>query len=123
VSLALRHLVLIALPLLAACSESQNYGATVSNQTGITAIKQLGCGACHAIPGVMWPKSQVGPSLENFGDRNLIAGVVPNTPENLSAFVVNATRFVPEGGMPPIAMSAQQAADIASYLLSLKNEG
>jgi cytochrome c551/c552 len=123
VGLALRHFVLFTALLVPGCSYPENGNPTTSAQTGITAIKQLGCGACHDIPGVSWPRSHVGPSLENFGDRNLIAGVFPNTPDNLAVFVQNATRFVPDGAMPPIAMTSQQAEDIALYLLSLQDEG
>lgn len=89
---------------------------------GVDAVVALGCGACHDVPGVAWPKSNVGPPLLAWGTRGLIAGVIPNTAENLAAFIQNATAVVPTGAMPPIAMTDRQAADIAAYLLSLKEE-
>jgi mono/diheme cytochrome c family protein len=123
VGLALKSPILFTLVLLTACSESEVDKQNASGNIGRVAVNELGCGACHEIPGISWPKSKVGPPLENYGNRNLIAGVIPNTTENLAVFLQNAPRFVPEGGMPPIAMTEQQAADIASYLLSLRVEG
>lgn len=121
--LVLRQPVLLMFLALSGCSETQSDSQTARGVVGLTAIQQLGCGACHDVPGVAWPKSNVGPTLENYGKRSLIVGIIPNTPDNLAAFVQNASRFVPEGAMPPIAMTQQQAADIASYLLSLQDEG
>lgn len=89
--------------------------------TGIEAIEELGCGACHVIPGIAWPKSDVGPSLHGFGGRNFIAGVLPNNSKNLAAFIQNATTYVPDGAMPPIYMTKQQAIDISAYLHSLRS--
>ena len=104
---------------LAACDSLELPGQA---QSGRAAMSELGCGACHAIPGIAWPKGRVGPPLADFGSRALIAGKLPNTAENLAAFVRDATRHVPDGAMPPIAMTEAQARDIAMHLLSL-NDG
>lgn len=87
---------------------------------GLTVIRAAGCAACHQIPGVSWPEGAVGPPLEGFGDRSLIAGRLPNQPEPLAAFIRNAPAFVPDGGMPPMPITEQEARDAAAYLLSLE---
>lgn len=123
VGLPLKQPLLLAVLVLAGCSDMDPVLSGGDVELGASAINVLGCGACHDVPGISWPKSNVGPPLHNYGNRTFIAGVIPNTSENLTAFIQNATQFVPEGAMPPIAMTEQQAAEIASYLLSLREEG
>lgn len=81
---------------------------------------RLGCGACHAMPGIAWPKGRVGPALDGFGDRAMIAGQLPNDPALLSAFVRDAPSLVPGTAMPAIPMRDDEARDIAAWLQSLR---
>jgi len=46
-----------------------------------------GCAACHAIPGIRFPKGNVGPPLDGMAGRSLIAGQLPNKPGVLVAFL------------------------------------
>src|SRR3546814_8471304 len=57
---------------------------------GEAAARRLGCGACHDIPGIDWPKGRVGPPLAGFGDRALVAGRFPNHLPLLADFVRDA---------------------------------
>lgn len=86
---------------------------------GRRVIEAVGCGACHTIPGVRWPRGQVGPSLEGFGERALIAGRFPNEPETLARWVRDAPSLAPETGMPPMPISEQEARHVAAYLYTL----
>ncbi len=119
--------LILALLLIAGCTEvSNNQNSADDNSgsySGLVAIEALGCGACHRIPGISWPQSDVGPALNHYGDRGFIAGVMPNTAQNLAAFIQNSTRYIPNGAMPPIPMTESQAADISAYLLSLQTAG
>jgi mono/diheme cytochrome c family protein len=83
---------------------------------GRQAIDRVGCAACHTIAGVDWPEGQAGPRLGGLSDRALIAGRVPNTPENLAAFIRNAPALVPGSTMPAMPISEREARDIAAYL-------
>ncbi len=87
---------------------------------GRALIEQVGCAACHEIPGVRGPKGRVGPSLYGVAGRSLIAGRHPNRPETLAAFIRNAPAFDPESAMPPMPLSADQSRDVAAYLYSLE---
>ena len=80
---------------------------------------QLGCGACHILPGVDWPQGRAGPSLAGFGDRGLIAGRLPNRPDTLARFVRDAPSLVPGTAMPAMPMRDDEAADIAAWLSNL----
>lgn len=113
---------LIAL-FLAACLQSGGgpqqpiAGADVAR--GREAIAAYGCAACHVIPGISWPRGAVGPSLEGFGARSMIAGRVGNEPAALIAFVRNAPSVAPGTAMPPIPLTEGEARDVAAYLYTL----
>lgn len=108
-----RMILLTALSL-SACAQTDvvpNEVDARSATRGRIAAERLGCGACHAIPGI-WPKGTTGPSLEKFAQRGMIAGKLPNRPDALAAFLLD-----PSGtAMPRQPMSAQTAADIAAFL-------
>ena len=85
----------------------------------MAAIERAGCGACHEIPGLNWPGGRLGPSLAGFDDIGLIAGAVPNTAQNLAAFIRNAPAVKPGSTMPPMPVSEDEARAIAAYLYGL----
>ncbi len=89
---------------------------TISPARGLRAIERAGCGACHEIAGLGWPRGRIGPSLEGFDDVGLIAGALPNTPANLAAFIRNAPAVKPGSTMPPMPVTPDEARDIAAYL-------
>jgi len=86
---------------------------------GRVLIQRVGCGACHVIPGVSGPRGRVGPPLEGFAARRLIAGRLPNRPQELALWVRNAPALDPGAGMPPMPLDEQQARDVAAYLYTL----
>lgn len=88
-----------------------------TKRRGVVAIKRVGCGACHEISGVDWPKGRTAPSLVDFDDVGVIAGSLPNTPANLAAFVRNAPKTKPGSTMPAMPLTEQEARDVAAYLL------
>lgn len=88
---------------------------------GKAAAARLGCGACHDMPGIDWPKGQVGPPLAAFGKRGLIAGQLPNDLPLLAVFIRDAPAVVPGSAMPAIPMTAREARDIAAWLQSLRD--
>lgn len=83
---------------------------------GLEVIERAGCGACHVIPGLGWPRGQSGPSLEGFAEQGLIAGRLPNRPDVLAAFVRNAPGTLPGTTMPAMPLTAAEARDVAAYL-------
>jgi len=110
------------LVLLAGCGEGSTPPQTLAGADaarGRQAIARVGCGACHVIPGVRWPQSRVGPSLEGFAERALIAGRFPNQPDTLALWVRNAPALSPATGMPPMPLSEPEARDVAAYLYTL----
>jgi cytochrome c1 len=82
----------------------------------------VGCGACHALPGIDWPKGRVGPDLAGFADQTLIAGRLPNRPDLLAAYVRNAPALTPGTTMPAMPLSEEEARDVAAYLYTLRRD-
>lgn len=76
------------------------------------------CGSCHVLPGVDWPQGKLGPALDHYGERGLVAGALPNTPVNLAAFIRNAPAVKPGTAMPAIAIDEAEARAVAHYLVA-----
>ena len=82
-------------------------------------VEEVGCAACHTIGGIDWPQGRAAPELRGLTGRALIAGKVPNSPENLAAFVRNAPAVAPGTTMPPMPLSEQESRDVAAYLYEI----
>jgi cytochrome c1 len=87
---------------------------------GAIVITQSSCGACHRIPGLQQADGMVGPPLDHFARRTMIAGLLPNTPTNLILWVRSPQAVVPGNAMPDSNLSDAQARDVAAYLYSLR---
>jgi mono/diheme cytochrome c family protein len=88
-------------------------------QRGKHALFQYACNACHVIPGVTGAPVHVGPPLAGIARRALIAGTLPNTPDNLALWLRETQRVKPMTAMPQLGVGEQDARDIAAYLGSL----
>jgi cytochrome c len=86
---------------------------------GRTAIAMYGCGSCHTIPGIRGAAGMVGPSLEHWADRRIIAGQLPNEPARLIAWIMVPQSIEPGTAMPNMGVSDSRARDIAAYLYTL----
>lgn len=123
------HLALAAVGILACeplmgCDAGQQlrpYRVAVNGnaQHGREIIQAYGCGACHMIPGVHNARGLVGPPLLYFSQRTMIAGELPNTPENLVRWVKNPRAVEPNTAMPDLGLTDDQAYDVAAYLYTL----
>jgi cytochrome c2 len=88
-------------------------------EAGQTAIKAHSCGGCHQIPGVAGAAGKVGPPLSGLAGRTYIGGRLNNTPDNLTAWIIDPHAFDPDSAMPPTEASPQEARDMAAYLYTL----
>ena len=87
---------------------------------GREVVAAIGCGACHAIPGVPGARGTVGPSLAGFARRAYIAGVAPNSTALLIRWVRDAPSIASDTAMPALPLSEPQARDVAAYLYTLR---
>jgi cytochrome c1 len=118
-----RHSAVIALSLLAACgpraaSEITLNGRAADPERGRSLAASRGCGACHTIPGVHNANGLVGPPLAHWSERTFIAGLLPNTPEQLERWIARPQSVKPGDAMPNLALPDSDAADLAAFLFT-----
>ena len=118
--------LLIVCSFLSACDESREsfrQAALVTGgnpKSGKAAIRRYGCYTCHTIPGVDGAYGLVGPPLTQVGSRYVLAGELPNTPENLELWIQHPRQVEPHTLMPEMGVSEQDSRDIAAYLYTLR---
>jgi mono/diheme cytochrome c family protein/cytochrome c551/c552 len=83
-------------------------------------MRQYACDSCHRIQGVVGPVTHVGPPLEQWSRRKYIAGVLPNTRENLVLWIRDPASISPATMMPNLGVSEQLAEAMAAFLMSQK---
>jgi cytochrome c oxidase subunit 2 len=77
------------------------------------------CVGCHTIRGVS--AGVLGPDLTHFGARKMLgAGMWPNTPAHVTAWLKNPPALKPGVKMPALGLTDDEAKAVAAYLLSLK---
>lgn len=89
--------------------------------SGSDLFKLTGCDACHTIRGVA-ETGKVGPDLTHFGSRSTIgAATLPNTRDNLLAWLADPQRIKPGVAMPGYAsLPEADRAALADYLMGLR---
>ncbi|WP_229487521.1 c-type cytochrome [Pseudoduganella lutea] len=87
-------------------------------ERGRMALTQYACQACHNIPGVTGPNTFVGPPLAGLSQRKYVAGVLPNTADNLARWIRVPHEIDPLTTMPTLGVTERDARDMAAYLLS-----
>ncbi len=87
---------------------------------GARLIADLGCGACHHIPGIRNARGRLGPPLHGFSHRVVIAGRLPNTPANLAGWIRDAPSIDQLTAMPAFDIEQRQASDIVAFLYTLQ---
>lgn len=115
----------LAVLMLAGCNgyhDARDY--SISSQgdphKGKQIIQAYGCGACHIIPGIHDARGLVGPPLIMFSKRTIIAGELPNTPDNLALWIEHPHNVEPKNAMPDLGLTSDQSYDVAAYLFTLR---
>ena len=89
-------------------------------RAGLRVFLDSGCANCHTIGGTA-ALGQVGPPLTHIASRaRLAAGTLPNTREQLGAWISDPQRFKRGALMPRLALSRPQLESLLDYLESLK---
>lgn len=87
---------------------------------GRQVFERSSCSACHSISGTA-ARGRVGPDLSTMGSRwSIGAGALPNTTENLGAWIADAQESKPGNEMPPQPMDPEDLRAVLAYLESLK---
>ena len=89
-------------------------------ERGRTAIAASGCGSCHTIAGVDGAHGLVGPPLTGVASRSMLAGELPNTPENMMRWIADPPSIEPGTAMPNLHLGQRTVRDIVAYLYTLR---
>jgi putative membrane protein len=121
--------VLLALILICSCTPDLQFknrykeAHTIAGgdaHKGKQAIGRYGCGACHTIPGIRGANGLVGPPLTKVALRSYIAGVLPNTPDNMRRWIQDPPAVDNHTAMPKLGVSDTDLYDITTYLYTLR---
>ena len=110
----------------AACSAPGDGDAAVANSIGgdpargRAMLRKYGCQSCHSIPGVAGANGLVGPPLGGIASRAYIAGVLPNTPENMLRWIEDPKGVDSLTAMPNTGVTDADARHITAYLYTLR---
>jgi cytochrome c2 len=107
---------------LAACADRDSgpFALAGDAENGRLLLRQFGCGACHAIPGVAAADGRMGPPLAAVARRAYLAGVLPNTPESMVDFIRAPSAVDPLTAMPDLDVTEAHARDMVAYLYTLR---
>jgi mono/diheme cytochrome c family protein len=81
-------------------------------------LRQYACHSCHQIEGVVGPRVETGPPLVDWPRRAYIAGVLPNTEENLARWIMDPPAISPQTLMPDLGVPPEHARAMAEFLLT-----
>jgi cytochrome c1 len=95
-------------------------GTRADAKRGKHALEQYACATCHEIPGVTGATVPVGPSLRMLARRSYLAGVLPNTSDNLARWLREPQKVKPGTAMPNLGVSERDARDMAAFLGELR---
>ena len=89
-------------------------------RAGREVFTSVACISCHTVRGTT-ANGVFGPDLTHLMSRaTLGAGVAPNTPENLKAWVNDPAALKPGALMPAMKLSDQQMDRLIAYLVTLR---
>jgi cytochrome c2 len=80
------------------------------------------CSSCHVVPGVSGAVGNVGPSLRGIARQRMIAGRLPNNPDNMVRWLMHPQRIDPGNAMPEMGLTDDPARRIAAYLATLDDK-
>ena len=89
-------------------------------ESGLRVFMDTACNICHAISGTP-AFGQVGPDLTHMASRRtLAAGALPNTSENLRAWLKDPQAIKPGNHMPIVPLDDEQLDALTAYLSGLQ---
>jgi len=91
-----------------------------ATRRGRDIFMQSRCAGCHAIRGTE-AAGQIAPDLTHIATRSTLgAGTLPNTPENLAAWIQDPQRMKPGNQMPANPLPEEDVQALVAYLETLR---
>jgi mono/diheme cytochrome c family protein len=99
-----------------ACPRNTEAAPVYTRERGQMVLRQYACENCHRIDDLVGPDTHIGPPLTQWSKRKYIAGVLPNTRENLVRWIVAPHEVSPATLMPDLGVPPAHAREMAAYL-------
>ncbi|MBI1405286.1 MAG: c-type cytochrome [Caulobacter sp.] len=115
----LTALGLVAAALLSGCQGPQGDDGGPDPRRGAVLVEREACGACHQIPHIQRAVGRVGPPLAGMARRTIIAGYLPNTPDNMKRWIQSPQSVAPGNAMPDMGLDDRDSRDIAAFIETL----
>lgn len=112
-------LVLATSLVVAACSQHDDTAIPGDPERGRELLRHYGCVACHEVR-KLDAKAMVGPPLDDIGARVYLAGILPNSPQNLAHWIRSPQSYKPGSAMPDLGVTQRDAQDMAAFLARLR---
>jgi cytochrome c oxidase subunit 2 len=101
-------------------SESKPLAAAVQQQPGFQAFTNSQCASCHTLRGTS-ARGRIGPDLTHLMSRQTLGALtIPNTPDELRAWVLDPQKFKPGNKMPALQLRGPELTQLMTFLRSLK---
>jgi len=95
--------------------------ASDTTAKGLALFQTSTCISCHAIRGVAGADLRVAPDLTHVGSRKQLgAGILENTPENMHRWIKNPQAIKPGALMPDFNFTDEQLNQLSEYLSTLR---
>lgn len=118
-----RAILAVVVIALSGCDTDVDRSAAIVEQgdpeAGRKTARDVGCAACHRIPGGSGPDAFVGPPLDAWSRRSFIAGTLPNNAANLERWLADPQAIRPGSAMPDLDLTESEIDDIVAFLFSL----
>lgn len=85
-------------------------------------IREYGCGSCHTVPGVPNAIGRVGPPLYAMRTQIYVAGVLPNTPQHMTKWIMDPQDVNPRTVMPDLDVTNRDARDMTAFLYEIEQD-
>jgi cytochrome c oxidase subunit 2 len=94
--------------------------ADSTTRRGRDVFMRARCAGCHTIRGTE-AAGQIAPDLTHIASRSTLgAGTLPNTPDNLAAWIRDPQRVKPGNQMPPHPLADDELQALVAYLDTLR---
>lgn len=100
------------------CTPRMQLSGLPGRERGDLLLRQYACHSCHRIEGVVGPHAHVGPEIIDWRSRKYIAGVIPNTFDNLTRWIIEPDALKPGTLMPDMGVPPAHAREMARFLLA-----
>jgi cytochrome c oxidase subunit II len=94
--------------------------ATAHAREGLALFFARGCGGCHELRGTP-ARGTIAPDLTHLATRSTLAALtLPDTPEDLAAWIRDPQAIKPGNHMPDLGLTGAEAQKIAAFLEGLE---